>query len=132
MRRILVLVLVVGLFVSLQGCQMFQKKKTEEKADTSDRAVLENVTPSQSTSTEKPAPQPEKEQPVAVVTPDEPAQPVANGVIRKHVVQKGDTLYKLARFYYGDQKYWRKIWDANKKNIPDPNKLNQGMELIIP
>jgi nucleoid-associated protein YgaU len=51
---------------------------------------------------------------------------------RKHVVQKGDTLYSLARKYYNNQSRWRDIRDANKKVIADPNKLKVGTELVIP
>lgn len=51
---------------------------------------------------------------------------------RVHVVQKGDTLFKLARQYYNDQARWRDIWEANKTRVPDPNKLQVGTRLIIP
>ena len=51
---------------------------------------------------------------------------------RIHVVTKGDTLYRLARQYYGDQKKWRAIWEANSTLVTDPNKLYVGMKLVIP
>jgi len=51
---------------------------------------------------------------------------------RTHVVQKGDTLYKLARQYYGDQSKWKDIWEANRNRVPDKNKLEVGTKLIIP
>ena len=51
---------------------------------------------------------------------------------RTHVVQKGDTLYSLARKYYNDQSKWKVIWEANKSSIPDKNKLAVGTKLIIP
>ncbi len=51
---------------------------------------------------------------------------------RKHTVQKGDTLYSLARKYYNDPKRWKEIWEANKGAIPDKDKLRVGTELAIP
>jgi len=52
---------------------------------------------------------------------------------RVHVVRKGDTLFSLARHYYqGDQSKWRRIWDANREQIPDRDKLKVGQELVIP
>jgi nucleoid-associated protein YgaU len=47
-------------------------------------------------------------------------------------VQKGDTLYKVARRFYNDQSRWREIWEANKTRLPDPDKLPIGIKLIIP
>lgn len=68
---------------------------------------------------------------VETITPDEPESPVGR-TIRMHVVQRGDTLYKLARMYYGNQRYWRQIWQANLAKVPDPNKIQVGTELLIP
>jgi nucleoid-associated protein YgaU len=50
----------------------------------------------------------------------------------KHIVQKGDTYFALARKYYGDQSKWKKIYDANKDRYPDKNKIPVGAELTIP
>ena len=60
---------------------------------------------------------------------DEILTPVGGEV---YVVQKGDTLYRLARRFYNDQSRWREIWEANRTRLPDPNKLPVGMKLIIP
>lgn len=51
---------------------------------------------------------------------------------RTHVVQKGDTLYSLARQYYNDQSKWKVIWEANKGSIPNKDKLPVGAKLVIP
>jgi nucleoid-associated protein YgaU len=51
---------------------------------------------------------------------------------RTHIVQKGDTLYKLARQYYNDQGRWKDIWEANRARVPDKDKLEVGTKLIIP
>ncbi len=60
---------------------------------------------------------------------DEPLAPVGGQV---YTVQKGDTLYELARRFYNDQSRWREIWQANENRVSDPNKLQVGMKLIIP
>ncbi len=49
-----------------------------------------------------------------------------------HWVQTGDTLYSLARQYYGDESQWRKIYSANQKRLPNANQLPVGTKLIIP
>jgi len=51
---------------------------------------------------------------------------------RAHTVAKGDTLYSLARKYYGDQRRWRDIYEANRSLVSDPNKIYVGQRLIIP
>lgn len=51
---------------------------------------------------------------------------------RVHTVQKGDTLYKLARMYYNDQAKWREIWNANRSSVPNANQLRVGTQLRIP
>lgn len=71
---------------------------------------------------------------VAVTPPNTPA-PIyggATGAGRIHVVQRGDTLYKLARQYYNDQSQWRRIYEANRNQLPDPNVLKAGQKIIIP
>lgn len=52
--------------------------------------------------------------------------------VKKHVVQAGDSLYKIALKYYKDGSKWKKILDANKHNIKNENALKAGQELIIP
>jgi nucleoid-associated protein YgaU len=52
---------------------------------------------------------------------------------REYTVTKGDTLYSIARKYYdGDHRRWKDIWEANMDQIPDKNKLKVGLVLVIP
>lgn len=60
------------------------------------------------------------------------AEPKLVGGKRVHTVASGDTLYKLARRYYGDAEQWEKIRDANKKTLKNGKDLALGMELVIP
>jgi phage tail protein X len=50
----------------------------------------------------------------------------------RHTVRPGDTLYSLARKYYGVPAMWEKIYDANEDNIMDKRLLEVGQTLIIP
>lgn len=48
-----------------------------------------------------------------------------------HIVQKGDSLWKIAEKVYGDGNAWKLIAKANPE-LKDPNKIVPGMELILP
>jgi nucleoid-associated protein YgaU len=49
-----------------------------------------------------------------------------------HIVLKKQTLSAISQKYYGSAGKWKKILDANRKTIKDPNKLIPGTKLIIP
>lgn len=51
---------------------------------------------------------------------------------RIHLVEPKDTLLHLAERYYRDRNQWRRIWQANRNRISNPNDLPVGMKLIIP
>jgi len=51
---------------------------------------------------------------------------------KTHTVSNGDTLVGISKQYYGDGRKWRKIWDANRQAIIDPDTLKIGTTLIIP
>lgn len=51
---------------------------------------------------------------------------------QRYTVQKGDTLYSLARRFYGNGNEWRKIQDANRTQLPSADRLQVGMSLQIP
>jgi LysM repeat protein len=46
--------------------------------------------------------------------------------------QKGDTLWAIAKKYYGDGSQYTKIYEANKDKISNPNLIYPGQELTIP
>jgi len=60
------------------------------------------------------------------------ARPAAPTGSRTHVVKKGDTLFSLARQYYGDASQWKKIYQANGDRIPNKDQIKIGQELSIP
>ncbi len=49
-------------------------------------------------------------------------------------VKKNDSLWKIAKRadVYGNGNKWRKIYEANKDKIKNPNKLRPGIVLVIP
>ena len=51
---------------------------------------------------------------------------------RFHTVLKKDTLYSLARQYYGNAARWKEIYQANISSISDPNMIRIGDRLVIP
>jgi nucleoid-associated protein YgaU len=51
---------------------------------------------------------------------------------RFHIVRKDQTLSAISRQYYGTSNKWKKIFDANRDVLKDPNKINTGIKLIIP
>ncbi len=52
-------------------------------------------------------------------------------VIRLHKVKPGENLHLLSAYYYGDARKWRKIWELNKKQIPNPNLIRVGQVLKV-
>ncbi len=51
---------------------------------------------------------------------------------RTYTVQAGDNLSKISHHFYGDANQYRKIFDANKDQLSDPDKIKPGMQLRIP
>ena len=109
--------LVVSLFLvsTLTGCSLFGGKKKDALADGYDPAAE-----------------------AAMPAETYPAYPSTGGHTgpasgaRYHTVQKKETLYALARQYYNDQSRWKDIYEANKAELGDPNKIRVGQRLVIP
>jgi len=47
-------------------------------------------------------------------------------------VDDGGTLSGIARVFYGDATKWKKIYEANRQTIKNPDKITGGMKLTIP
>ena len=97
----------MGIFDKLTG------KKDKPKADFS------NVRSGSSSSAPAPAPS---------ATPA--AEPAATS--RTYTVVSGDSLSKIAQREYGDAQQWRKIYDANRDQISNPDLIHPGQVLKIP
>jgi len=50
----------------------------------------------------------------------------------RHTVREGDTLFSLARRYYGDAERFGAIYQANRGVLRSPDPLPVGAELVIP
>jgi len=51
---------------------------------------------------------------------------------RSYTVQKGDSLSKIAKREYGDAQQWRRIYEANRDLIPNPDLIYPGQVFRIP
>jgi len=52
--------------------------------------------------------------------------------VRTYTVRPGDSLSKISQEYYGNANQYMKIFEANRDKLADPNKIQPGMELVIP
>lgn len=55
-----------------------------------------------------------------------------SGACEEYVVQKGDTLQKISKKFYGSYAKWSRIYEANRNVLGDPDKLKVGMKLCVP
>lgn len=60
------------------------------------------------------------------------AETIMNSEFQTYTVQKGDTLWKISRHFYGSGKDWRKIFQANQDTITNPDKIKSGIVIRIP
>ena len=49
-----------------------------------------------------------------------------------YVVKSGDSLSKIAKNEYGNANDWKRIFEANKDILKDPDKIFPGQKLKIP
>jgi nucleoid-associated protein YgaU len=49
-----------------------------------------------------------------------------------YTVQKGDTLSKISKQYYGDANKYNRIFEANRDQLKDPDQIFPGQVLKIP
>jgi nucleoid-associated protein YgaU len=61
-----------------------------------------------------------------------PAAPPSQPAPRVYEVKSGDSLSKIAKQYYGNANEWRRIYDANRDQIKNPDLIHPGQRLVIP
>lgn len=68
------------------------------------------------------------------VTDLEQPQPTVSALKagQSHVVQRGDSLWKIAGQYYGNAENWTRIYLANFHEISNPDRIFPGQTLQIP
>ena len=52
--------------------------------------------------------------------------------VREYTIERGDSLSKIAKKFYGNAGDWKKIYEANKNVIADPDLIQPGWKLKIP
>jgi LysM repeat protein len=57
---------------------------------------------------------------------------LAEQVRRTYTVRSGDTLYGIARRFYGHGRYWHWLYRVNRSKISDPDLIYAGQVLAIP
>ncbi len=60
------------------------------------------------------------------------AEPAAGAQDALHEVMPGDDLHLIAGYYYGDARQWERVWQANRDQIRNPNRIERGARLRIP
>lgn len=61
-----------------------------------------------------------------------PSPTPATPAFKTYEVVKGDSLSKIAKREYGRAEDWRKIYEANRDIIKDPDLIHPGQKLKIP
>ncbi len=61
-----------------------------------------------------------------------PALAMAQQPGATHTVRAGETLGDIARTYLGSSAAWTRIFEANRNQISDPDRIVPGMVLVIP
>ncbi len=51
---------------------------------------------------------------------------------KEYIVQKGDSLSKIAQKEMGGAHRWKYLYELNKDQIKNPNKLKAGIKIVIP
>lgn len=62
----------------------------------------------------------------------ERAHPQAPQAQRTYTVQSGDTLSEIAQRFYGDAMAYKRIFEANRDILDDPDVIYPGQTLKIP
>jgi len=61
-----------------------------------------------------------------------PSAPSQASPEQTYTVKKGDSLSKIAKRVYGDAQQWRKIHEANRDIIDNPDIIDPGQVLKLP
>ncbi len=56
----------------------------------------------------------------------------ATNADKMHKVESGESLYAIAKHYYGNGKYWKQLLEYNKGSLKSENALKLGMKIKVP
>lgn len=113
----------MGLLSSLFG----KKDKDDKKPEAAAKADFGSVR-SGTSSTAREVP---KSTPASAPGSAAPTTPTAGGA-KTYEIQSGDTLSAIAQRHYGNANEWRKIYEANRNVIDDPDKIYPGQKITLP
>jgi nucleoid-associated protein YgaU len=60
------------------------------------------------------------------------AHPQEQEQVEYYLIEKGDTLSKIAKQFYGDANKYPRIFEANREVIKDANLIFPGQKIRIP
>ncbi len=66
------------------------------------------------------------------VKADELTSPAQTVEVQYYEIQEGDSLWKIAKAFYGDGNKYEQIFEANREVIQDPDKIFPGQKIRIP
>jgi len=52
--------------------------------------------------------------------------------VKIYVVKRGDTLWNISKKHYKKGAKWYDVWKANKKTVPDFDRIYRGQKITIP
>lgn len=97
------------------------------------KITVQDTTKNASTSTNKNSTSKDSNKGTASSRPASTSKGTTSTTNKNHTVMKNESLWVIAKKYYGDGNQWQKIYNANKKTIgSNPNKIQPGMKLVIP
>lgn len=70
--------------------------------------------------------------PVSTATPSSGAAVSPSPAPRTYTVVAGDSLSKIAKKIYGDANKWKRIFEANRDTVKNPDLIHPGQVLKIP
>jgi nucleoid-associated protein YgaU len=59
-------------------------------------------------------------------------QPKTSDYFAKYTVEKGDTLGKISKHFYGEAGKYKQIFEANRNILDNADLIEVGQELVIP
>lgn len=94
--------------------------------------VLPNTTVLPDSASTLPAIEQVQETPAPVIVAEKSADRSEEQFPKQVVLKRGERLTLLSLRYYGNKFFWIYIFEANKKQYPDPEAVPAGATLIIP
>jgi nucleoid-associated protein YgaU len=119
----------------------FAPLRTPQKTPTPDNNTLRQSTKSLTTSPKFPPAlrqpidrKPETESPSPAVVTPMPKSTIETVSFEETTwtVKKGDSFWSIAQSQYGDGRFFRALYEQNRRNVPGFENLTEGTELFLP